>query len=103
MRTRELVALLLSSYRCLVTVNVLWFYLTVPCVGLHYVIVVFPDHTHFLWSPVGKRLTTWPFLYMLFSCVFVTFPFGILGQVWYLIVSIPDLCLLPYIGVVMLT
>ena len=27
---------------------------------------------------------------------FVTFPYGILGQVWYLIVSIPDLCLLPY-------
>ena len=25
-------------------------------------------------------------------CEFVTFPFGILGQVWYLIVSIPDLC-----------
>ena len=24
-------------------------------------------------------------------CDFVTFPFGILGQVWYLIVSIPDL------------
>ena len=24
-------------------------------------------------------------------CVFVTFPCGILGQVWYLIVSIPDL------------
>ena len=23
-------------------------------------------------------------------CEFVTFPFGILGQVWYLIVSIPD-------------
>ena len=29
------------------------------------------------------------------SCVFVTFLFGALGQVWYLIVSIPDLCLLP--------
>ena len=35
-----------------------------------------------------------------FNCVFVTFPYGILGpygilaQVWYLIVSIPDLCLL---------
>ena len=28
--------------------------------------------------------------------VFVTFPCGILGQVWYLIVSIPDLCRLPY-------
>ena len=25
-------------------------------------------------------------------CEFVTFPIGILGQVWYLIVSIPDLC-----------
>ena len=25
-------------------------------------------------------------------CHFVTFPFGILGQVWYLIVSIPDHC-----------
>ena len=28
---------------------------------------------------------------------FVTFPIGILGQVWYLIVSIPDLCTLTYI------
>ena len=31
------------------------------------------------------------------SCVFVTFPCGILGQVWYLIVSIPDLCHLSYL------
>ena len=30
-------------------------------------------------------------------CDFVTFPFGILGQVWYLIVSIPDPCCLSYI------
>ena len=30
------------------------------------------------------------------NCEFVTFPFGILGQVWYLIVSIPDLCTLTY-------
>ena len=29
-------------------------------------------------------------------CIFVTFPCGILGQVWYLIVSFPDLCLLSY-------
>ena len=29
-------------------------------------------------------------------CEFVTFCFGILGQVWYLIVSIPDLCTLTY-------
>ena len=27
---------------------------------------------------------------------FVTFPCGILGQVWYLIVMIPDLCRLSY-------
>ena len=30
------------------------------------------------------------------NCIFVTFPCGILGQVWYLIVSFPDLCLLFY-------
>ena len=36
------------------------------------------------------------FLLLLFSCVFVTFPCGVLGQVWCLIVSIPDLCLLTY-------
>ena len=29
-------------------------------------------------------------------CVFVTFPCGMLGQVWYLIVLIPDLCHLSY-------
>ena len=30
-------------------------------------------------------------------CIFVTFPSGILGQVWYLIVSFPDPCLLSYV------
>ena len=34
-------------------------------------------------------------LYVVFFC-FVTFPYVVLGQVWYLIVVIPDLCLLPY-------
>ena len=29
-------------------------------------------------------------------CIFVTFPCGILGQVWYLIVSFPDLYHLSY-------
>ena len=47
-----------------------------------------------LWSPAGKGLTSW------FSFVVSTevyhFPIGILGQVWYLIVSIPDLCILTY-------
>ena len=40
--------LLLMSYRCIVTVNVLWLFLAVLWVGLLCVIVVFPDHTHFL-------------------------------------------------------
>ena len=29
-------------------------------------------------------------------CIFDTFPCGIQGQVWYLIVSFPDLCRLSY-------
>ena len=35
-------------------------------------------------------------LYVMFSCVFDTFRYGVLGQVWYLIVSNPDLFLLIY-------
>ena len=46
-RKRELVALLYLSFLCLVTVNGLWLFLTVPSVGLQCVIVVFPEHTHF--------------------------------------------------------
>ena len=59
-----------------------------------------------LWSPAGKGLISWH-SFVMFNCVFVTFPCGILGQVWYLIVSIiipdlylsvsiPDLCHLFY-------
>ena len=47
-RKRKLVALLLLYYRCIVLINVMWLFLTVPRVGLQYVIVVFPDHTNFL-------------------------------------------------------
>ena len=45
-RKSKLVDLLLLSYRCIVTINVLWLFLTVPWVGLQCVIVVFPDHIH---------------------------------------------------------
>ena len=41
-----MVALLLLSFICMATLNVLWLLLTVPWVGLQYVIEVFPDHTH---------------------------------------------------------
>ena len=50
------------------------------------------------WSPAGKGLAFW-LSFVVLNCVFVTFLCGILGQVWYLIVSIADLCpllLLPY-------
>ena len=48
-----------------------------------------------LWSPAGKGLSPW-LSFVVLNCVVVTFPFGILGQVRYLIVSIPDLCPLSY-------
>ena len=47
-RKRKLVALLLLSNRCIVTINVLWVLFTVPWVGLYIVIVVFSDYTHLL-------------------------------------------------------
>ena len=47
-RKRELIVLLLFSYGCLVTVNVLRLFLTVGLVGLQCVIVVFPGYTHSL-------------------------------------------------------
>ena len=55
-RKRELVALLLLSFGCLVTVNTLRLFLTVPWVGPHCVILVFSDHTHlhFYWQ------SSWP-------------------------------------------
>ena len=50
MRKRELDALLLLSFGCLLTVDVLlqYLFLVVPWVGLQCVIVVFPDHAHLL-------------------------------------------------------
>ena len=49
-----------------------------------------------LWSPAGKGLTSW-LSFVMFNSIFVTFPYGILGKMYYLIVSIPDLCHLSYI------
>ena len=48
-----------------------------------------------LLSPAGIGLTFW-LSFVMFNCVFVTFQCGIPGQVWYLIVLIPDLCHLSY-------
>ena len=49
-RKSELVALLLLSFECLVTVNIMWLFLKMPWVGLQFVIVIFPDHTHLLFA-----------------------------------------------------
>ena len=51
-----------------------------------------------LCSPAGKGLTFWLSFVML-NCVFVTLPCGILGQVWHVIVLIPDLCCLSYLEI----
>ena len=50
-----------------------------------------------LWPPAGKGLSSWLSCVRCFLGVFVTFPCGVPGQVWYLIVLIPDLILLPYL------
>ena len=92
-------------------------FLAVPRGCLQFVIVVFPDHTHLLfllclcarlfvcawWSPAGGggggRGGGEAGLWLLFVVSTVSvchFPIGILGQVWYLIVSDPDLCTLTY-------
>ena len=47
-----------------------------------------------LWSPAGKGLTS--SLLLVMCIVFVSFPCDILGQVWHLIVSFPDLFRLSY-------
>ena len=48
MGKRELVALLGLSSWC--SVGVVWLFLAVPWVCLQFVIVIFPDHTHLLFS-----------------------------------------------------
>ena len=47
---RELVALLCLSSGCLMIV--VWLFLTMPRVCLEFVIVVFPDYTHLLFSNI---------------------------------------------------
>ena len=49
-----------------------------------------------LYMPGGHLLGKGCLSFVVSNCEFVTFPFGILGQVWYLIVSIHDLCTLTY-------
>ena len=50
MGKRELVALFSLSSWCLVMV--VWLFLMLPLVGLRFVNVAFPDHSHYFSSPV---------------------------------------------------
>ena len=65
---------------------------------LLFVFRVFLCHTG-LSVPYSLMATCWEraerlgFVGVMYSCVFVTFPYGVLCQVEYLIVSIPDFCL----------
>ena len=47
-----------------------------------------------LWSPAGKGLTSW--LSFVVSSVSLSLSHWCPGSVWYLIVSIPDLCTITY-------
>ena len=49
-----------------------------------------------MWSPAGKGLTSWLSFICGVKLWVCHFSIGILGQMWYLIVSIPDLCTLTY-------
>ena len=56
-RKRKLVTLLLLSFRCIITINVLWLFLTVPWVGLQCVSVVFPTVPCFSIKRLSANLT----------------------------------------------
>ena len=47
-------------------------------------------------TPGGRGLTSLLFCMWCFLVFFVTFPYAVLGQVWYLVVLIPDICLILY-------
>ena len=81
-RTRELVALLLLSHlQTLVTVNVVWLFLTVAWVGLQCMIVVFPDHTHLLYCFENVIIYTYIFIpFSLPYCAFVSLPLRSIGN-----------------------
>ena len=66
---------------------------------LFYLCFVFVLSVHYsLAVTCWERVDLLTFLYVMFYCCgfFFTFSFGVLGQVFCLIVSIPDLCLLLF-------
>ena len=64
-RKRELVALLLLPYRFLVTVNVLWLFLTMPWFCMQFVIEELPDKIQFFNKKDFQRLKITHYLLMI--------------------------------------
>ena len=62
----------------------------VLCLSLSYRLVCSVYPCGHLW----ERVDLLALLAVVVPCVFVTYLYDDLGQVWYMIVSIPDLCLL---------
>ena len=55
--------------------------------------LIFPySDSMYLTSVIGEKLTSCLSCVLWFILIFLTFPYGVLDQVWYLIVFIPDLC-----------
>ena len=73
MRKKELVALLLLSFGCIFTVNVLWLLLT-GWVGLQCAIVVFLDHIHVLFGLFCIYCLFWCHMAVNILCLFLALP-----------------------------
>ena len=74
-------------------VLLLWIFFAVVFCVYHAVLSVHSSLVVTCW----ERADLLDLLYVMFSCAFfITFPCGVLDQVWYLIVLLPDLCLVPY-------
>ena len=63
---RELDALLSLSSWCLVIF--VWFSLAVSWVGMQFVIVVFPDHTHLLFMAYKSKVNVKTLKFKLYGC-----------------------------------
>ena len=58
-------------------------------------VMLFPAHFSLVVT-CGGRANLLALLNVMFYCVFVSFPCGVMGQMWILIVSITDICLLTH-------
>ena len=83
---------LLYFLKTRVTINVMWLFLTVPWVGLQFVIVVFPDHTHLLLVRIEAELT-----FLQDVLLVVTVNMKPCRYIFWIYFNIVDLCgFLPY-------